>query len=85
MITGLSRVAQMEDAIAFHAGTTMRDGDIITSGGRGLCVTGLGEDLRSALDRAYSGVGNIDFEGAHYRKDIGRRGLLHLSPRGSLS
>jgi phosphoribosylamine--glycine ligase len=82
-ITGLDSAAELDDVIVFHAGTSFSGGGTVTSGGRVLCVTGLGKDLRQALDRAYSGVSRIGFEGARYRKDIGHRGLAHLSPKGS--
>ena len=58
--------------MAFHAGTAQRDGQVVTSGGRVLAVSAVGSDLNVALDRAYAGVKSIHFEGAHYRKDIGR-------------
>ena len=55
----------------FHAGTAIKDGKIVTSGGRVLGVTALGDELKSAAEKAYTGVERIYFEGAHYRKDIG--------------
>jgi phosphoribosylamine--glycine ligase len=68
-ITGLENVT---DAIVFHAGTTQENGQVVTSGGRVLCVTGLGDDLETAVSRAYTGIEKIHFDGAHYRTDIGR-------------
>ncbi|HBC25898.1 MAG TPA: phosphoribosylamine--glycine ligase, partial [Ruminococcaceae bacterium] len=56
----------------YHAGTARRDGKFYTEGGRVLGVTALGEDLDEALRIAYGGVSKIHFEGAHYRRDIGR-------------
>jgi phosphoribosylamine---glycine ligase len=68
-ITGLDSV---HDALVFHAGTAM-DGDrLVTAGGRVLGVTGMGEDLPSAIDAAYGAASLICFEGCHYRHDIGR-------------
>ena len=68
-ITGLDEVS---DAIVFHAGTTKENDQVVTSGGRVLCVTALGDDLETAISRAYAGVEKIHFDGAHYRTDIGR-------------
>lgn len=62
----------------FHAGTKVADGQVLTSGGRVLGVTATGTDLVEAIDLAYAGVRAISFEGAHYRTDIGAKGLsLH--------
>ena len=69
-ITGLEAVP--EEVVVFHAGTHHADGQIVTSGGRGLCVSALGADLATAVSRAYAGVAAIHFDGAHYRTDIGR-------------
>ncbi|QGP91294.1 Phosphoribosylamine--glycine ligase [Neomoorella glycerini] len=59
----------------FHAGTALVDGQVVTSGGRVLCVTARGEDLQAALDRVYTGIKAINFAGMHYRRDIGYRAL----------
>jgi phosphoribosylamine--glycine ligase len=69
-------LADIADAVVFQAGTK-RDaaGDLVTSGGRVLGITATGKDIRQSLDRAYAAVGRIHFEGAHYRKDIGKLGL----------
>ncbi|MDR3418237.1 MAG: phosphoribosylamine--glycine ligase [Nevskia sp.] len=63
------------DAKVFHAGTTLRDGQVVTSGGRVLCVCGQGPDVRSAQRAAYSAVAKISWEGAHFRTDIGYRAV----------
>ena len=73
-ITGLHASAQ-SGAKVFHAGTKLVAGRPVTAGGRVLGVTAQGADLERALASAYAGVRAIDFEGAHYRSDIGRRGL----------
>ena len=65
---------------AFHAGTAMKDGEVVTAGGRVLCVTALGDSLPEARDRAYHAVSGICFEGAFRRSDIGHRALARLSP-----
>ncbi|MCX6049320.1 MAG: phosphoribosylamine--glycine ligase, partial [Chloroflexi bacterium] len=64
-----------EDLIIFHAGTARKQGQIVTAGGRVLAVSGRGDDLATALARAYAGVQQIHFEGMHYRKDIGAQAL----------
>ena len=69
-ITGLEAVP--EEVVVFHAGTHHADGQIVTSGGRVLCVSARGADLATAVSRAYAGVAAIHFDGAHYRTDIGR-------------
>lgn len=71
-ISGLDDVPN--DVLVFHAGTTQRNGRIVSSGGRVLAVSGLGADLATAVNNAYTGVSRIHFEGAHYRTDIGRKG-----------
>lgn len=63
------------EAMVFHAGTALRDGKLVTSGGRVLCATALGGTLKDAQDKAYGLVRQIQFAGMHYRSDIGWRGL----------
>jgi len=75
IITGLAEAEQLEDTVVFHAGTAEKDGKIVTSGGRVLGVTALGSDLQAAVDQAYRAVEKIQFDGAHYRKDIAWRAL----------
>jgi len=74
-IQGLEKAAQVPNAYVYHAGTAMEASKVVTSGGRVLCVTGLGADLQDAVKTAYQGVHGIAFEGAHYRKDIAWRAL----------
>lgn len=74
-ISGLDDVP--DDVIVFHAGTTKKDGQVVTNGGRVLNVTAVGDTLEDALNRAYAGIEKIHFEGMHYRKDIGRTGVKH--------
>ncbi len=62
----------------FHAGTDLKDGEVVTSGGRVLCVTALGETLPQARERSYGKVSEIAFEGAFCRSDIGARALARL-------
>ena len=64
-----------DDCRVFHAGTKLDGGKIVTNGGRVLCVTALGDSLKTARARAYEVVDAIRFDGMQYRKDIGRRAL----------
>jgi phosphoribosylamine--glycine ligase len=66
---------RLEDAHVFHAGTKLVDGKVVTSGGRVLCVTALGETVKYAQSRAYQITEEIKFEGAQYRSDIGYRAI----------
>jgi phosphoribosylamine--glycine ligase len=72
-ITGLPR--DLQDAHVFHAGTRLEDGRVLTSGGRVLCVTALGETVKYAQSRAYHIAEEIRFDGAQMRKDIGYRAV----------
>jgi phosphoribosylamine--glycine ligase len=63
----------MKDVEVFHAGTAIRDGTVVTSGGRVLTVTALGGDLGAARRRAYEACSRISFEGMEFRTDIGAR------------
>jgi phosphoribosylamine---glycine ligase len=65
-----------KDAFVFHAGTRWKDREVVTSGGRVLGVTALGDTVSQAIDRAYKAVGKITFDGAYYRRDIGHRALV---------
>ena len=67
---------EADDCVVFHAGTTTGPaGEVQTSGGRVLCVTALGDSVRTAQQRAYQGVHGIQFDGMHYRRDIGFRAI----------
>jgi phosphoribosylamine--glycine ligase len=65
--------ADRDDLLVFHAGTAVREGKLVTAGGRVLGVTALGDDLAAARRRAYDAVATIHFEGMHARTDIGAR------------
>ena len=71
-IHGLDEQGQVEGITVYHAGTKWEEGKFLTNGGRVLGITALGATLEEALDRAYAGVEKISFEGAMYRRDIGR-------------
>jgi len=74
-ITGLEEASRVPDVEIFHAGTSLVDGDYLTSGGRVLAVTATAGSLDSALRSAYEAMGKIHFEGMYYRRDIGHRAL----------
>lgn len=75
VISGLQADAAQANVKTFHAGTRLRDGDVVTNGGRVLCVVGLGEDVAVARDNAYARVHRIDWRNRYYRRDIGYRAL----------
>jgi phosphoribosylamine---glycine ligase len=72
-ITGLPQ--DTDDVVVFHAGTHMHDGQVVTSGGRVLCVTALGGTLKLAQQQAYDTIKGIHFDGVQYRTDIGYRAI----------
>jgi phosphoribosylamine--glycine ligase len=76
IITGLDAANQLPGTKVFHAGTAMKDGQIVTNGGRVLGVTALGKDLRAAQAAAYAAVECIQFEGAHFRRDIAAKAMV---------
>jgi phosphoribosylamine--glycine ligase len=73
VITGLP--ADSPDAMVFHAGTVSQGGAVLTAGGRVLCVTALGDSVRTAQQRAYEVLEPIEFDGAQWRRDIGHRAI----------
>ena len=72
-IIGIDEAEKLSDIVVFHAGTVIKDGQLVTAGGRVLNVTATGTTLDEALDKAYAAVKLIHFEGIYYRTDIGRR------------
>jgi phosphoribosylamine--glycine ligase len=74
-ILGLAEAAMLPHTKIFHAGTALKDGQIVTNGGRVLGVTALGKDLRAAQAAAYAAVETIQFEGAHFRRDIAAKAM----------
>jgi phosphoribosylamine--glycine ligase len=64
-----------DDYHVFHSGTALNGADIVTNGGRVLCVTALGSNVRAAQRRAYEIAERVRFEGMQYRRDIGHRAL----------
>ncbi|MBL7069645.1 MAG: phosphoribosylamine--glycine ligase [Candidatus Omnitrophica bacterium] len=75
-ITGLKGFEETSrDVVIFHAATKKKNSDYVTSGGRVLGVTALGEDIKGAVKKSYEAIGKIHFDNMHYRKDIGKRAL----------
>jgi phosphoribosylamine---glycine ligase len=74
-IKGLEKAAQVPGVQVFHSGTVLKDGEVVTSGGRVLGVTAVGDSLEQALAGAYRAMGEIQFEGMYFRRDIGGRAL----------
>jgi phosphoribosylamine--glycine ligase len=72
-ISGLREAQSLEDVQVFHSGTALRNGRVVTSGGRVLTVTALGSNLATARQRVYEAVTRVHFEGMHFRGDIGER------------
>ncbi len=81
LITGLEEAEQMDDVVVFHAGTAVKNGNIVTAGGRVLGVTALGEDIADAQKRAYEAVAGIDFDDVYYRRDIADKAIKRLRIR----
>lgn len=75
IITGLDKLKGTDDLFIFHAGTAYKNGNVVTAGGRVLSVTALGKDIAEARIRAYNAIEKINFEGMHFRKDIGLKAL----------
>jgi len=73
VISGLDRIAGGEGVEVFHAATALSDAGLVTSGGRVLTVTGLGDSYAEARRRAYEAVDQIEFDGAQHRTDIALR------------
>jgi phosphoribosylamine--glycine ligase len=80
-IVGIEEARRIEGVQVFHAGTAMKDGRLVTAGGRVLSVAARGMTLQEAKERVYEAAGHIRFEGMHYRKDIGWRGLQKIDKR----
>ena len=74
-VLGLADAAKLPDVKVFHAGTALKDGQIVTNGGRVLGVTAVGKDLKAAQAAAYAAVEEIHFDGAHFRRDIAAKAL----------
>lgn len=76
-MTGFENV---KDALIFHAGTKSVDGQIVTSGGRVMALTGMANTLENAIQKSQKAANAIQYEGKHYRKDIGLDVLRYNKP-----
>jgi phosphoribosylamine--glycine ligase len=76
-ITGIEAAEAIDGLVVFHAGTSLKDGRLVTSGGRVLGVTALGADIKEAIEKAYVAIEKINFEGGYFRKDIGAKAAAH--------
>ncbi len=72
VISGIDKIEMHPDIVVFHAGTTIKDRELVTNGGRVLGVSATGNTLEEALKKAYKAVEDVSFEGMQYRKDIGK-------------
>jgi phosphoribosylamine---glycine ligase len=81
-IEGLAAVKRMKDVVAFHAGTALKDGVVVTNGGRVLGVTAIGSDIPRAIKKAYEATAKIGWPTAYYRTDIGRKALKFIKGPG---
>ncbi|MDE9536666.1 phosphoribosylamine--glycine ligase [Xenorhabdus bovienii] len=77
VISGLNQETDTDEKV-FHAGTAFKDKDVVTAGGRVLCVTALGDDIAEAQKKAYLRAEKIGWQGCFYRKDIGYRAIARL-------
>ncbi len=78
-IRGIEAAESLGGVKIFHAGTVFRDRRLLTAGGRVLGVTATGEDLPRTVEKAYAAVSKVHFEGMHYRRDIGAKGLRRIA------
>ena len=77
-ITGIEEAEKLDDVVIFHAGTAVKDGKLVTNGGRVLNVTALGKDISEARENVYRAIEKVHFDGMHFRKDIGLKALKRL-------
>ena len=84
-IEGLAQARALPDVAVFHAGTRRLSEAIVTAGGRVLGVTAAAASLEAAIEKAYGAVGKIHFDGAHFRTDIGAKGITRSRAAGDLS
>ncbi|APQ17369.1 phosphoribosylamine--glycine ligase [Maribacter hydrothermalis] len=67
----ISGIEAIKDSLVFHAGTTVKDGKVVTNGGRVMAITSFGDDFKSALSKSYENVEKLSFDGMNYRRDLG--------------
>jgi phosphoribosylamine--glycine ligase len=78
IIRGLDKIVT-NTVTVFHAGTARKNGNIVTNGGRVLGVTAIGDGIENAIKNVYNAVSKIDWDGAYYRTDIGKKALLYMA------
>jgi phosphoribosylamine--glycine ligase len=83
VISGLDGAGRIADCKVFHAGTRLQDSEVVTSGGRVLCVTALGKTVSEAQALAYEAVAEISWQDAYYRRDIGHRAIARELDAGA--
>lgn len=81
-ITGIEKANSMEDVMVFQAGTQSKDEKILSSGGRILCISALGDTLQDAKTLSYKALAHIQMKDAYYRRDIGDKGIKRLENKG---
>ena len=74
-IRGVEDVSRLKNVVVFHAGTAINGNKLVTAGGRVLDVTAMGVGIKRAMNKVYQAVSRIQWEGAHYRKDIGEKAV----------
>ena len=84
-ISGLKDAEKIKDTVVFHAGTKKEDGKIVTSGGRVLGVTSLGNGIETAIEQVYNAVDKINFERCFFRRDIGAKAFKWVSHRSQVT
>ena len=84
-LDGLDEAERVDGVAIFHAGTALKDGRLVTAGGRVLTVVATAPDYGRAIDRAYDAVARISFEGMQYRRDIGAKALQALQAMRSVN
>ena len=72
IVTGINEIKNEHNTTIFHSGTTMNNNEIITTGGTVLGVTSIGDNINEATNRSYEAIKMINFDGAHFRKDIAK-------------
>jgi phosphoribosylamine---glycine ligase len=77
IITGVDEAERLEDVSVYHAGTALKDGHLVTAGGRVLTIAARGARFSDAIARVYEGALKIHFDGMQYRRDIGKKALVH--------
>ena len=81
VITGIDAANRMRDVVVFHAGTRLEKDQVLSSGGRVLGVTALGDTVELAIKKAYQAVAKINWPNVHYRRDIGKKALVRMQSR----